>query len=143
MMDLQPGQARPQQREHDEAGEGGQQVGDEVDADGDLARVEVAPCEGRADGRQRGRRADDGDEDEAAVADAGIAEQALEVALRDGGEVAQQQREDRADGQQRDTRSPCRAASPKTPSTMRSRMMSPPAFEPTERNAVIEFGAPS
>jgi len=35
------------------------------------------------------------------------------------------------------------AGKSKMPRTMRMRMMSPPALEPTERKAVMEFGAPS
>ena len=92
MMDFQSGQAALQHGEDDEAGEGREQVGDEIDADRDLAGGDVGCC-GRGAGRAASRRADDGDEDEAAVADAGVAEQPLEVALRDGGEVAEQQRE--------------------------------------------------
>ena len=101
MMDFQTGKPALQHRQNDERSEGGEKVADEIHRDGDLSGgriVEGAWKQRTTDGNGC---SDDRDQHETGMADAGIAQHALEIALGNGGEIAEQQRRHGANAEER------------------------------------------
>jgi hypothetical protein len=80
------------------------------------------------------------EQQESGVGDRRVGEQALEVGLRDGGEVSEEQRGDGEDDQQFEHRTAGDFA--RNGSRKRIIRMKPAALEPTERKAVVGVGAP-